>query len=147
MVFLKISQNSQENSFIKNETLAQMFSCQFCDIFRNTFFTEHLQGVASALFWVEMKMSTRQFLEFRLCVEAPDILSSIYFSSGTVRFWLVTANCDSFDLKYFCSDIFSPTVLLPRLHCFYHYFHKDNSKHFLLKKMFFFSQSLHHRRY
>ena len=124
-----------------------MFSCEFCDIFRNTFFTEHLQGMASALFWVEMKMSTRQFLEFCLCVEAPDILFSIYFSLDTVRFWLVTASCDSFDLKYFCSDIFSPTVLLPRLPCFYHYFHKDNSKHFLLKKMFFFSQSLHHRRY
>ena len=56
-VLLKISQNSQENTcarvsfliklqaeacnFIKNETLAQVFSCAFCVIFRNTFFTEH----------------------------------------------------------------------------------------------------------
>ena len=33
-VFLKISQNSQENScawnFIKKETLTQVFSCEFC---------------------------------------------------------------------------------------------------------------------
>ena len=34
------------------------------------------------------------------------------------------------DLKYFCSDIFSPTAHLPWLHCFYHYFHfhQGNSK-------------------
>ena len=52
-VFLNISQNSQENtcarvsfliklqdsacSFIKRETLVQMFSCEFCEISKNTF--------------------------------------------------------------------------------------------------------------
>ena len=35
-VFLKVSQNSQEN-----ETLSQLFSCEFCEIFRHTFFIEH----------------------------------------------------------------------------------------------------------
>ena len=44
-VFLEISQNSQENScarvacnFIKKETLAQVFSCEFYEISKNTFF-------------------------------------------------------------------------------------------------------------
>ena len=53
-VFLEISQNSQENTcarvsffiklqaaacnFIKKETLAQVFSCEFCEISKNTFF-------------------------------------------------------------------------------------------------------------
>ena len=52
-VFLEISQKSQENTcarvsflinrseacnFIKKETLAQVFSCEFCDISKNTFF-------------------------------------------------------------------------------------------------------------
>ena len=50
-VFLEISQNSQENicvrasflikrnfSFIIYETLAQVFSCKFCEISKNTFF-------------------------------------------------------------------------------------------------------------
>ena len=53
-VFLEISQNSQENTsarvsflnkvagttcnFIKKETLAQVFSCKFCEISKNTFF-------------------------------------------------------------------------------------------------------------
>ena len=39
---LKISQNPQENilhcNFIKKETLAQVFPCEFYEIFKNTFF-------------------------------------------------------------------------------------------------------------
>ena len=56
-VFLKILQNLQENNrtrvtFLiklqaKKETLAQVFSCEFCNIFKNTFFTEHLRTAAS----------------------------------------------------------------------------------------------------
>ena len=53
-VFLKTSQNSQENifarasffcrpqNFIKKETLAQVFTCEFREIFKNTFFIKHL---------------------------------------------------------------------------------------------------------
>ena len=38
-VFLEISQNSQENAcnFIKKEALTQVFSCEFCEISKNTF--------------------------------------------------------------------------------------------------------------
>ena len=48
---LKISPNSQENicfkvyfliNFIKIETLTQVFSCEFSEIFKNTLFIEHL---------------------------------------------------------------------------------------------------------
>ena len=55
--FLEISQNSMENTcarasfvnkvagaacnFIKKETLAQVFSCEFYEISKNTVFTEH----------------------------------------------------------------------------------------------------------
>ena len=61
-VFLEISQNSQENTcarvsflinlpqtcnFIKKETLAQVFSCEFCEISKKTLFTEHLRESAS----------------------------------------------------------------------------------------------------
>ena len=49
-VFLKISQNSLENTcarvsfliklqaLLKKETLAQVFSCEFCETFKSTFF-------------------------------------------------------------------------------------------------------------
>ena len=52
-LFLEISQNSQENTFaivsflIKKETLAQVFSYEFCEISKNIFFTEHLWTTAS----------------------------------------------------------------------------------------------------
>ena len=58
-MFLEISQNSQENTcagdsfliklqapvlqLMKKESLAQLFSWEFCEISKNTFFTEHLQ--------------------------------------------------------------------------------------------------------
>ena len=32
---------------LKKETLAQVFSCEFCEISKNTFFTEHLWTTAS----------------------------------------------------------------------------------------------------
>ena len=52
-VILKVSKNSTENicarvfflnkeSLFKKGTLAQAFSCEFCKIFENTYFTEHL---------------------------------------------------------------------------------------------------------
>ena len=45
-VFLEISRNSQENTCVRVsfliKTLAQVFSCEFCEISKNTFFTEHL---------------------------------------------------------------------------------------------------------
>ena len=34
-------------NFIKKETLAQVFSCEFCEISKNTFFTEHLRTTTS----------------------------------------------------------------------------------------------------
>ena len=62
-VFLKISQNSQENAcvwvsfnkiakpetcnFITWETLTQVVFCEFCEIFEKIYFVEHLQIAAS----------------------------------------------------------------------------------------------------
>ena len=40
-VFLEISQNSQESN------CAQVFSCEVCEIFKNTFFTERIWTSAS----------------------------------------------------------------------------------------------------
>ena len=38
----------QACNFIKKETLAQVFSCEFCETSKSTFFTEHLWTTASA---------------------------------------------------------------------------------------------------
>ena len=34
------------NFIIKNKALAQVLSCEFCEIFRNTYFVKHLQTTA-----------------------------------------------------------------------------------------------------
>ena len=36
-------------NFIKKETLTQVFSCEFCEISKNTFFKEHLRMTASTM--------------------------------------------------------------------------------------------------
>ena len=59
-VFLEISQNSQENTCVRvsfliklqasglqKETLTPVFSCEFCETSKNTFFTEHLRTTVS----------------------------------------------------------------------------------------------------
>ena len=42
-----IMMNALPYYFMKEETLAQVFSCEFCEISKNTFFTEHLWATAS----------------------------------------------------------------------------------------------------
>ena len=51
-VYIKISNDLQETicartPFIKKETLAELFSCEFCKLSKNTFSTEHLWTTAS----------------------------------------------------------------------------------------------------
>ena len=104
-VFLKISRNSQENTcarvsfliklhtfglrlkackFIKKETLAQAFSCEFCENFKNSaIFIEHLRWllltIACQLFWIFLLF----FLLFR-------IFSGLFWISA---FFLAYLNC------------------------------------------------------
>ena len=40
---------SRASNFIEKETLAQVFSCEFCEISKNTFFTEHFWATASII--------------------------------------------------------------------------------------------------
>ena len=51
-------------NFIKKEALVQVFSCEFCEISKNTFFTEHLWATASdhALNNFPTKLSSRTLL-------------------------------------------------------------------------------------
>ena len=91
-VFLEISQNSQESTccrppvnfakfynFIKKETLAQAFFCEFSEISKNTFFTEYLRAIASELIFTcivfEQKLTVRlnenhwNFIEINITFE------------------------------------------------------------------------------
>ena len=41
-------------TLLKKETLAQVFSCKFCQISKNAFFTEYLWMTASKLFYLRL---------------------------------------------------------------------------------------------
>ena len=43
-----IQRKPEACNFIKKETLAQVFSCEFCEFSKNIFFTEHLWTTVSA---------------------------------------------------------------------------------------------------
>ena len=76
-MFLEISQNSQENirarvsfliklqvsasNFIKKETLADMFSCEFCEIRKNTFSYRTSPMAASVLSFLD-KVQLSEFI-------------------------------------------------------------------------------------
>ena len=45
--FNKVALPRPACNLIKKETLAQVFSCEFCEISKNTFITEHLWTTAS----------------------------------------------------------------------------------------------------
>ena len=54
-LFLKISESSQENTFVEVsflETPTQVFSCKDCKIFKNTYFEKYLRTAASTVAWI-----------------------------------------------------------------------------------------------
>ena len=57
-LFLDILQNSQENSLqlYEKAALAQMFSCEFCKISKDTFFVEHLRWLLLNIYKIDMAM-------------------------------------------------------------------------------------------
>ena len=54
-------------NFIKKETLTKVFSCKFCEILKNIFFTEHLRWLYSTRDFTSIIPSMYQILENRGC--------------------------------------------------------------------------------
>ena len=52
VIFLNKVTDLQACNIIKKEIVAQVRSCEFCEIFKNTFFTEHLLTTASIIIWI-----------------------------------------------------------------------------------------------
>ena len=76
-VFLEILLNSQENTCarvsFKKETLARVFSCGFCEISKNTFFTELLLATASGIYKITLNPCQRKWL----CINITDYFLSL----------------------------------------------------------------------
>ena len=69
-------------NFIKKETLAQVFSCEFCDISKNTFFTEHIWATASAQIDPDKIVN---YSSVKSCLRTVD---QHYTGKLLVQFWL-----------------------------------------------------------
>ena len=53
-------------NFIKKETLTQVFSCEFCEISKSTFFTQHLRTIASFIVNLSYVLMLPYFLHDRM---------------------------------------------------------------------------------
>ena len=61
-IFSKKSTKREACNFIKKETLAQEFSCEFCEISKNTFFAELLWTTASNTKVMEKKPAIYEYV-------------------------------------------------------------------------------------
>ena len=82
LLLWKILQNSQENlqqvyNFIKKETPVKVFSCEFCEIFQNSFFVKHL--------WPVTAVNIRKFLQHANHISIKPFCT-ISLSSNTLQY-------------------------------------------------------------
>ena len=97
MVFLKILQNSQENcrhacNFIKKETLAQVFSCEFCEISKNIFLQntpgQHFRRSGKKIQW--WYWYRYQKFEFGVIIRVYNTLECIFGLKGKILVPLIS---------------------------------------------------------
>ena len=109
-MFLETSQNSQENTcasvsiLIKLQTLTQVLSCEFCEVSKNTFFTEHLR-------WLLLNIAVDIWKLFnRLCKLLFDWIqiNMIFKSSRSQEFFKIGVykNFAKFKWKHLCWSLF-----------------------------------------
>ena len=87
-VFLWILWNSQACYFIKKGILTQVFSCEFYEICKNTFLTEHLRATASGV----ISNNRFPFIAFLLAI--------ISYRKDKVYFKISKRMLDSLALQY-----------------------------------------------
>ena len=87
-------------NFIKIEALAQVFSCEFCKISKNTFFIEHVWATASLDIFVDKILNVLTQKNIKAIEATESIYSrSLYLSQNlNVNYKIFTfqVNCQSF---------------------------------------------------
>ena len=72
--------------FIKKGTLAQAFSCEFCEILKNTFFTEHVWVTASSLVLMLRRLLFMCEINFKVklvLLYEKQFLSALFFRNNS----------------------------------------------------------------
>ena len=84
----KVGPRPEACNLIKKEPWAQVFSCKFCEISQNTYFTEHLWATASELYYVDFRSEVEAILFSQDFLK--NIIKSqkifIFFSSINIKF-------------------------------------------------------------
>ena len=128
LFFERYSQNSQENNCVRDsilrkgcwkETPAQVFSYEFCEISKNTFFTKHLRTTASIRVrpFIIRFPSTKLFKQ--TYVRLPGWKSTLSFPVKCVQsnifcfVWSAVNSCNFKSLD-FCKSLQSLSLLLER---------------------------------
>ena len=81
--FLETSQNSQEHTCasVSFSVMAHVFSCEFCEISKNSFFTEHL-------WWLRLMLITIiRFGRYRILLASNCTFMSDSHYWGTIQIW------------------------------------------------------------
>ena len=78
---------------IKKDNLAQVFSCEFCEIFKNTFFTEYLRTTASDFTGKPTDFATETINVKSFCLKLQKILSTPSAVVKKVKLKLVLTIC------------------------------------------------------
>ena len=73
----------QAHNFIKKETLAQLFSCEFCEISKNTFFIEQLWTTASKS-WLQSYQNSNKKISAKYFRYEPDTVADLTFQCITL---------------------------------------------------------------
>ena len=95
-----VFRNVEACHFIKKETLAQVFSCEFCKIFEETFFTEHL--------WTTSSENKRQ--NFYFDYDLLKVFLNVFSWRNLLVPWNVMFHTDLNDLLFV--DAKPPTMVL-----------------------------------
>ena len=117
----------QACNFIKKEALAQVLSCEFCKIFKSTFFTEHLwtTDTYSDTFRLEFKSFLYFDFLFHLCFNIANLHMHQFFVS--VDYQMVSRwgylNISQTSLKeFFCENslwLLAVNYILKKIHHIY----------------------------
>ena len=99
--------------FIKIDTLAQVFSCEFCEISKNTIFTEHLRPTASLI------CSNLLDIRWKLQRRSASLQGPFYFIGKLMKLIQSTFTCSMLAIEPLeqCVNMLKVNTLSQCLYC------------------------------
>ena len=87
---------------IKREALVQMFSCEFCEIFKNTFLIENLQATASGNCYHKIETSVPIDSDYKIKPGAPFIYTQTHTHTHTLMLTRIYTQAHTSEVNIWC---------------------------------------------